>query len=249
MNKVAKLVFGGAFLMLLSSCTNQNEESTRHFCDNEKALLFPYYQEPWDSTFNINWDLSLSMDELYKSAVAQTGEDTCSGGRVYASRIKLSDENYVFISTEISKRHCPCCPQRPPGLRAVPLHIHIISDSITLVDWDTIHTKNLESALASWTRLSRINMQNRHITFELQWLENVAEHTLKAHIMALIESYVNFLKLRTDWVDDEICAQDVTSEIEEGRFPKFVLFIEGVQPPPPPPPPIQDSLIHSGNMD
>lgn len=248
MNKVAKLVFGCAFPMLLSTCSNQNDDSTRRFCDNEKALLFPYYQESWDSTFNINWDLSLSMDELYKSAVAQTGEDTCSGGRVYASRIKLSDENYVFMSTEISKRHCPCCPQRPPGLRAVPLHIHIISDSITLVDWDTIHTKNLESALASLTSQSRLEIQNRFILFELRWSEQISKHTLKAHIIALIEAYLDYLKSRTDWVNDDICAQDLASEIEERRFPKFVLIIERAQPPPPPPP-IPDSIKDSGNYE
>tara|TARA_R110000850_G_scaffold258570_1_gene385143 strand:- start:838 stop:1548 length:711 start_codon:yes stop_codon:yes gene_type:complete len=213
--------------MLMISCSNQNEESTRHFCDNEKALLFPYYQEPWDSTVNINWDLSLSMDELYKSAVAQTGKDTCVGKQVYFSSIELSKSEYLKVLTEISNGYCPCCNVDPPGQFLSPkVRIAVFNDSTIMVDWDTLKPVDFKSKLMSWVDQTYFSVYDRSIIFKLQWADEISGFVLKSCLMDMFEVYIALMKKKIEWLDEDLCSQQLDSNFYERRFPKFLIKAE-----------------------
>lgn len=215
--------------ILLMSCVNQNEDGARRFCDNEKLLLFPHESEDWDSTFYMDWDLSLSMDELYKSAIAQVGEDTCIGERGYLSRIDLSKNNSVFIRTQIAKGqgYCPCCIIQPPRHPSSPrIRLAIISDSLCVVGRDTINSRDLEKVLTDWAKQSDLSIKDRNVNFLLQWSDKVAESTFKYHVLTIIEVYLDFMKAKIDWLEDDLCKQKLAINYEDKRYPLLLINVQ-----------------------
>ena len=221
--------------ILLMACESQSNDESRHFCDNEKALL------RINAVDTAIWDLELSMDSLLLDILNQTGIDSCDGSQNIYLQVELPEFGETFIPARVGNPYCSCCPDVPPGhSRTISIYLH--GDSI-LLSWNHIAKNKIKNQLISETNVAFIESRKRLALYKLKWDEYVKDRNKASFIQTLLTSYFTALEQKYAFNNQSLCTVESVSEM-----PKLVLIIEKYAVPPPPPP-IPDSINDSGNMN
>jgi hypothetical protein len=233
MNKVAKLVFVCAFAMSFSSCINQNEDSTRRFCDNKKELLQTY------SADTAVWDLTLPVNSFFLNIQKQTGIDSCDGSQNIYLQVELPEYGETFIPARVGNPYCKCCVDVPAG-RVRKLKISITNKNKMLFMGNPLKQKFLGEQLVY--EGANLFVGNHHAIYQLDWSDEVAANQKLALLQTIITSFFDSMEENYTVDNQGLCNLTSVSEI-----PRFILMIEK-EAVPPPPPPIPDSIKEYGSL-
>lgn len=229
---IPQILTFGIFLMIVGGCNRKQVRESR-YCEKEKDLI------DCDFCPSANWDFTLDMNAFYKSIAEQTNTDTCKGFILVNTKVALPSGDSISIYNSVEYRQCDCCPQNPPGIPLPKTRIEILSNDSTLVESELVSKDSLLYKLIEnsdrW-----YHPREWFINYQLLWGEGVSKEVLRDHVLVIIDSYFELLKMNETWMGEDFCHS--ADSIPNDGFPRFILKTPGYMLPPSPPPPIPDSL-------